>query len=178
MSDHYKTLGLSCTASKQEIKDAFRKCALKFHPDRHSQSSKSIKEHSSSKFKQVSEAYEVLIDDRKRAEYDFKSKYSSSGRGGGYASSSHSHSYKSNNYSGNNGGRSDYYYKSASRRSGVNLGIFFHYVTSRGFLLNLTLVGFLLGGAVVIEKSINKIWEINNSGKSFEETIEKSGSQK
>ncbi|TKY46363.1 Chaperone protein dnaJ 72 [Spatholobus suberectus] len=70
--DHYKVLGLYRTASKEEIKAAFKKLAFQFHPDKHSQSPKAVRENATIRFKQVSEAYEVLMDDRKRADYNFR----------------------------------------------------------------------------------------------------------
>jgi molecular chaperone DnaJ len=60
--DYYALLGLQKTASKEDIKKAFHKLAHKFHPDK--------KEGDADKFKEVSEAYSVLSDDKKRAEYD------------------------------------------------------------------------------------------------------------
>lgn len=60
--DYYKTLGVEKGASKDEIKKAFRKLAAKYHPDK--------KTGDEAKFKEVSEAYAVLSDDKKRAEYD------------------------------------------------------------------------------------------------------------
>jgi curved DNA-binding protein len=60
--DFYHTLGVSKTASDAEIKKAYRKLALKFHPDKTGGD-----EH---KFKEINEAYEVLGDPAKRAQYD------------------------------------------------------------------------------------------------------------
>ena len=63
--DFYKILGVEKTATAQEIKKAYRKLALKYHPD-HNNGDKDAEE----KFKKVSEAYEVLSNDEKRAKYD------------------------------------------------------------------------------------------------------------
>ncbi len=62
MKDYYSILGVSKTATEDEIKTAFRKLAHKYHPDKKGGDEK--------KFKEVSEAYAVLSDKKKRAEYD------------------------------------------------------------------------------------------------------------
>lgn len=63
--DYYKILGVSKTATAEEIKKAYRKIALKYHPDRN-QNDGAAEE----KFKEASEAYEVLSDEEKRKKYD------------------------------------------------------------------------------------------------------------
>ncbi len=65
--DYYETLGVSKTASADEIKSAFRKLARKHHPDVAKAKEKAAAEE---KFKQINEAYEVLSDPEKRAKYD------------------------------------------------------------------------------------------------------------
>ncbi|KZT29682.1 DnaJ-domain-containing protein [Neolentinus lepideus HHB14362 ss-1] len=64
-ADYYKLLGLSKDASDDDIKRAYKKMALKWHPDRNAGS-----EDASKKFQQISEAFEVLSDKNKRAVYD------------------------------------------------------------------------------------------------------------
>jgi molecular chaperone DnaJ len=63
--DYYETLGVARGASADELKRAYRDLAKKFHPDRNA-GDKSAE----AKFKDVSEAYDVLKDDQKRAAYD------------------------------------------------------------------------------------------------------------
>ena len=61
MKNYYKILGVKNNADKQEIKRAYRKLAIKNHPD---------KGGSDEKFKEISEAYEILSNDNKRYKYD------------------------------------------------------------------------------------------------------------
>jgi molecular chaperone DnaJ len=63
--DYYETLGVNRDAAEDEIKKAYRKLAMKYHPDRNPDS-KDAEE----KFKEAKEAYEVLSDQQKRAAYD------------------------------------------------------------------------------------------------------------
>lgn len=66
MVDYYKLLEVNRDADEEAIKKAYRKLALKWHPDRH----QSNKEQAQKQFKAISEAYEVLSDKNKRAIYD------------------------------------------------------------------------------------------------------------
>ena len=63
--DYYEVLGVEKGASAEEIKKAYRKMALKYHPDRNPDNKEAEE-----KFKEAGEAYEVLSDDDKRARYD------------------------------------------------------------------------------------------------------------
>ena len=65
-SDYYDTLGISKSASADEIKKAYRKQALEWHPDRH----KDDKETAEKRFKEINEAYQVLSDREKKNAYD------------------------------------------------------------------------------------------------------------
>ena len=73
--DYYEILGISKKASEEDVKKAFRKLAQKYHPDK--------KGGDEAKFKEASEAYSVLSDKKKRAEYDTYGKTFAGGAGGG-----------------------------------------------------------------------------------------------
>ncbi len=74
-TDYYNLLGVDKSASKADIKKAFRKLAHKYHPDK--------KDGDEKKFKEVNEAYSVLSDDKKRSEYDTYGQNFNGGSGGG-----------------------------------------------------------------------------------------------
>ena len=74
MTDYYEILGVARNADKEDIKKAYRKLAHKYHPDKTKGDDK--------KFKELNEAYEILHDDKKRAEYDTYGKTSGGGGAG------------------------------------------------------------------------------------------------
>lgn len=82
--DYYEILGVSKTAEDDELKKAYRKLAMKYHPDRNPDDSEA-----EAKFKEAKEAYEVLTDEQKRAAYD---RFGHAGvdqtAGGGYSAGS------------------------------------------------------------------------------------------
>lgn len=79
--DYYEVLGVTKTTSAEEIKKAYRKVAMQFHPDRNP-GDKASEE----KFKEAAEAYEVLNDADKRSQYDrFGHNAFGAGRGGGFS---------------------------------------------------------------------------------------------
>ncbi|XP_029110538.1 dnaJ homolog subfamily B member 6b isoform X1 [Scleropages formosus] len=80
MVDYYQILGVSKNSSQEDIKKAYRKLALKWHPDKNPEN----KEEAERKFKELSEAYEVLSDANKRDIYDRYGKEGLSGNGGGH----------------------------------------------------------------------------------------------
>ena len=83
-TDYYEILGVSRGASDDDVKKAYRKLAVQYHPDKNPG-----KKEAEEKFKEISEAYEVLSDPDKRANYDQFGHAtfgpSSGGHGGGFA---------------------------------------------------------------------------------------------
>lgn len=75
MADYYKTLGVEKGSSEEEIKKAYRKLAHKYHPDKEGGDE--------NKFKEINEAYQVLSDKSKRAQYDQFGQTFNNGAGGG-----------------------------------------------------------------------------------------------
>ncbi|MBU1864024.1 MAG: DnaJ domain-containing protein [Candidatus Omnitrophica bacterium] len=84
--DFYKILGVSETTSQDDIKKAYKKLAVKYHPDKHLKD----KSAAEAKFKEISEAYYVLGNPEKRNQYDMMRKYGyqGAGAGGGYSGAS------------------------------------------------------------------------------------------
>ena len=78
MADHYKTLGISKNATPEEIKKAYRKLAVQYHPDK-TGNDPALEV----KFKELNEAYEILSDIKKREKYDTPNQFSGSYNWGG-----------------------------------------------------------------------------------------------
>ena len=82
MKDYYQILGVSETSSQEEIKKAYRKLAVKYHPDKNPGNKEA-----EAKFKEISGAYYVLSDSKKRTEYDRMRKFGGAQGAGDFASS-------------------------------------------------------------------------------------------
>jgi len=74
MSNYYEALGVSENASQEDIKKAYRKLSLQYHPDRNNNSPEST-----SKFQSISSAYDIIGDENKRRQYDMQNKMSMGG---------------------------------------------------------------------------------------------------
>ncbi len=77
--DYYEILGISKSAGKDEIKKAYRKLAMKFHPDKNPDNPEA-----EAKFKEASEAAEILLDENKRSRYDQFGHAGVDGQAGGF----------------------------------------------------------------------------------------------
>ncbi|KAL1365693.1 hypothetical protein HN51_013678 [Arachis hypogaea] len=73
--DYYKVLKVNRHATEEELKKAYKRLAMKWHPDRNHHQEVKNKEEAEAKFKQISEAYDVLSDPKKRQIYDFYGHY-------------------------------------------------------------------------------------------------------
>jgi len=86
--DYYKILGIRRNAKPKDIKKAYRELALQWHPDKHT--GEEDKEKATQKFAEISEAYEVLTDDEKRAKYDRGEEvFENQGNDGGHRGGQH-----------------------------------------------------------------------------------------
>lgn len=74
-ADHYRVLGLSTDASASDIKKAYRKLALKYHPDKQKQASEEDRDSANATFSKIAAAYEILSDEDERYQYDMRRKH-------------------------------------------------------------------------------------------------------
>lgn len=163
--DLYEVLGVRREASRDEIKGAFRRLAMKYHPDKQSpDSSQAQRDAATLRFKKLSEAVDVLSDHRKRAAYDLR-------RRPPPASNYNSYTYRSEE--GFSRSHHAYGYRHASSTPYRDFWIFaLQLLRTRAFLLNSTFACALLGGSYLIDASKETLWKMHNPGKSFEETVE------
>lgn len=128
MADYYQILGISKNATAEEIKKAYRKKALQFHPDKNPNN-----KNAEAQFKQVSEAYEVLSDQNKRQIYDqygeegFKHAAGMGGGQQGFSAASMEEALRTfmgafGSGRGNSGGIFDAFFESGFSESGARAG--------------------------------------------------------
>lgn len=82
--DYYEVLGVNKSSDEGEIKKAYRKAAMKYHPDKFANASDSEKKDAEDKFKEINEAYEILSDPQKKAAYDQYGHAAFEGGAGGF----------------------------------------------------------------------------------------------
>lgn len=177
--DFFRVLGVSQSASQDEVKQAFRKLALTYHPDRHTHASEAQKKEAASKFKAITEAYETLSDESKRASLRQKTASTSTGttarRGEGhsYTASSTSSANRAR-YAGVNTDWSKSYYdhkrhqqwERAQQQAGYARATFWQefkrYMRYRKTeVLLMSTVGFLFLTSPIIA---DYIWSVKNRG--------------
>lgn len=90
--DYYKILGISRGASEEDIKKAYKKMALKYHPDKNKSAG------AEEKFKEIAEAYEVLSDPQKRQVFD---QYGEEGLKGGLGNNNNANNMGGSSHPGN-----------------------------------------------------------------------------
>ena len=86
--DYYEVLGVDKNATADDLKKAYRKLAVQYHPDKQQGKSDAEKKEAEEKFKEAAEAYNVLSDPEKRARYDQFGFAGEQMGGGGYGASS------------------------------------------------------------------------------------------
>ncbi|XP_034476933.1 dnaJ homolog subfamily B member 6 isoform X2 [Drosophila innubila] len=127
MVDYYKVLDVARTATDGEVKKAYRKLALKWHPDKNPDNL----EEANKRFRELSEAYEVLSDARKRRIYDARAtlhKSSASSSANSSSSSGYYSRYRSGGSASNSSSSAsrdydyDYYYPSYGTGTGTGSG--------------------------------------------------------
>lgn len=93
--DYYEVLGVSKSTSEADIKKAYRKLAMQYHPDKFSQAPEKERAQAEAKFKEINEAYQVLSDSTKKEQYDrfghaaFENGGGAGGFGGGFGGFDH-----------------------------------------------------------------------------------------
>ncbi|KAF8055910.1 ATJ72 [Scenedesmus sp. PABB004] len=159
MRDPWAELGVARGAEEAEVKAAYRKLVLRWHPDRHASSSAAEQETAAARFKVVTQAYGILTDDRARAAYEAgpsgRGTYSHSGVNTDWARSEH----------GAGGGgytsrlsRWEWYRRMAAQG-----------LRGFGHSLHLSLAVLLVGGGLAFEYSHTAVWQARNKGKTFED---------
>lgn len=130
MNDYYSILGISKNATQEEIKKAYRNLAFKYHPDRNPDDKQAEE-----KFKKISEAYDTLGDEKKRAEYDrFGSAGTSYNSEKSYYQNSYQNYYQQQSYSDPFGSEDSFWQwfnSSAGQNSRRNSSYYYEYGNSQ-----------------------------------------------
>ncbi|WPT18200.1 Chaperone protein dnaJ 72 [Picochlorum sp. SENEW3] len=160
--DPFRVLGIDPSASKEDIKKAYRRKVLECHPDRHHGSPDSVRQNAEKQFTAVSEAYEQLINQRTRSASGQSTSSSSSSA---YRYSYTRHGYQHTQYYRDRG-------KTRSSSIGSKFISFVYMLKSTGSLAATALVGgVFIGGLLAFDPLISTLWVERNKGKSFEDMI-------
>lgn len=158
----YKALGLHHGASDADVKIAFKRLALKYHPDRHVGSNAEGRAYATAKFQAAKQAYEILLDGRKRATLAASS---NSYRPSAYGSTVNT-----------DWSKSYYQHQKAARypRSGLweTVGRAARLrLQSSDVALHMGLGVILLGGLFVFDQVSRAVWSFHNEGKQFHDIV-------
>ena len=141
--NYYEILGVDKQSSDEDIKKAYRKLAMKYHPDRFSGASEAEKKNAENKFKEISEAYSVLSDKNKRQQYDnFGSDFAN--KSGGFSDFNVNDIF--NQFFGEDSSFSDFFGGSSSRKTNSS---------QKGENLKITIKATLEEIALGVKKKIN-----------------------
>lgn len=171
--DLYKVLGVSRHASQEEVKKAYRKLALQCHPDRNSSGSRASADQAESRFRAVSEAYEVLGNENKRDMYN-KRQVSGYPHSPGTQNAATNQQYYSPPKP--RSGWSNYRYQQ-QKQSGMSghLSAFLRGMTKHDGYFHMLLAGTLVGGMLFMATAGETMWNSLNKGKLFKDLPIKTG---
>lgn len=162
MEQAYRELNVERGASEADIKSAYRKLVLQYHPDRHLKSSPAEAAAAAHRFKVITEAYDFLTNPNERLRSSYGASSSSS------TSSSRAYHYNVNtdwsHYESGSAGYTSRISRWEWWRRAVR-----HGARSFGHTLHVSLAVLLIGGGVMFEFSHSALWAARNKGKSFEE---------
>lgn len=161
MTDLFRVLGVSQDVSTEDLKAAFRKQALAYHPDRHVHSTEAVKNEAAAKFKVLSEAYEVLSNDQKRTAYK-----ASMRMGHSYGGSTYSHQGVSTDYA-----RANPY----AHHSRISLWRLFQRSLGASVARRVEFVILcgLAGGALALAANMDNLWKYRNEHRGFKAMMQR-----
>lgn len=148
--DPYRVLGIDRTASKEEIKRAFRKKALEYHPDIHQSSPEAVQRNAAAQYEKVARAYEQLSNPTRASGYQPR---------GGAAPS----------WQPRSGYQHTSYYKN---RHNATPGFFSTFKNSGSLLITVALGCVCVGGLYALDPWIQNMWIERNRGKLFADMVD------
>jgi len=152
--DPYRILGIERHASKEEIKRAFRKKALEYHPDIHQSSPESVQKRAAEQYEKVARAYEVLSNPQRSHVHPSQGGAAPSWRPrpAGYQHTS--------------------YYRQRKRHGSVSPGFFYTFKKSGSLAITVALGCICIGGLYVFDPWIQEMWIQRNKGKLFQDMVD------